>query len=209
MSTHENALYGIKRNLISTKEKNCVKKIGEALYRQITEHKKVYEKIIILCIGTDRCTGDSLGPLVGMMLSKRKAIKGKIQIMGTLNDPVHAKNLHEAVAKIDQENTLVIAVDAMLSKAENLGKVIITNSSLIPGAGIDRTDLQAVGHISITASVNISGPMSSMMLMDTRLSFVFKIAEVLDKAITQAIKEISLENTSTSKSYEKKLRKVE
>src|SRR5699024_4893127 len=46
---------------------------------------------IILCIGSDRSTGDSLGPLCGTMLRERKL--KHLTIYGTLESPVHAQNL--------------------------------------------------------------------------------------------------------------------
>ena len=47
--------------------------------------------VIFLCIGTDRSTGDSLGPLVGHKL--RKCRLKKAAVIGTLDKPVHAMNL--------------------------------------------------------------------------------------------------------------------
>ena len=47
--------------------------------------------IIFICIGTDRSTGDSLGPLVGYKLQFLN--KSNIHIYGTLQSPIHAKNI--------------------------------------------------------------------------------------------------------------------
>ena len=47
--------------------------------------------VIFLCIGTDRSTGDSLGPLGGHKL--RKCRLKKAAVIGTLDKPVHAMNL--------------------------------------------------------------------------------------------------------------------
>ena len=46
---------------------------------------------MFLCIGTDRSTGDSLGPLVGHKL-RRRSLRGAA-VIGTLDKPVHAMNL--------------------------------------------------------------------------------------------------------------------
>ncbi|WDC85687.1 DUF1256 domain-containing protein [Caloramator sp. mosi_1] len=54
------------------------------------------KKLVILCIGTDRSTGDCLGPLVGYKLN-RLTLNKNIDIFGTLNTPVHAKNLDEHI----------------------------------------------------------------------------------------------------------------
>ncbi|MCX7773123.1 MAG: spore protease YyaC, partial [Clostridia bacterium] len=53
--------------------------------------------VVVMCIGTDRSTGDSLGPLVGDMLTKWK-LPG-VQVYGTLDNPVHARNLEEVLIK--------------------------------------------------------------------------------------------------------------
>ena len=54
--------------------------------------------VIFLCIGTDRSTGDSLGPLVGHKL--RKCRLKKAAVIGTLDKPVHAMNLEVYAAYI-------------------------------------------------------------------------------------------------------------
>jgi hypothetical protein len=43
-----------------------------------------------ICIGTDRSSGDSLGPFVGTYLNEM----GYKNVYGTLDEPVHAMNLH-------------------------------------------------------------------------------------------------------------------
>ena len=54
---------------------------------------KTHIPIILVCIGTDRSTGDALGPLVGTKL-EQVGIKN-FQVFGTLDEPVHALNLEE------------------------------------------------------------------------------------------------------------------
>ena len=44
-------------------------------------------EILFLCIGTDRSTGDSLGPLIGYKL-KEKGMRNA-RVLGTLEEPVH------------------------------------------------------------------------------------------------------------------------
>ena len=46
--------------------------------------------IIVLCIGTDRSTGDALGPLVGERLH---GVCQHARVLGNLKEPVHAVNL--------------------------------------------------------------------------------------------------------------------
>ena len=54
--------------------------------------------IIFLCIGTDRSSGDSLGPLIGYKL---KSIKNsKFYIYGSLENPIHSLNIEQIIEKI-------------------------------------------------------------------------------------------------------------
>lgn len=53
------------------------------------------QDIVLICIGTDRSTGDCLGPLVGTFL--KRALVKHLHIYGTLENPVHAKNLSETI----------------------------------------------------------------------------------------------------------------
>ena len=57
---------------------------------------------------------------------------------GTIEEPVHAMNLAETMDKIDKENTLVIAVDASVGKAEHIGHIGICEGSIKPGSGVGK-----------------------------------------------------------------------
>ena len=56
------------------------------------------QPIVVMCIGSDRSTGDSLGPLTGYKL--KKARLNNISVIGTLNHPVHAANLNITLKKV-------------------------------------------------------------------------------------------------------------
>jgi len=78
---------------------NCenLHEFQHALYRGIKETCEPQRNIIILCIGTDRATGDCLGPLVGQSLKDKKLESQGVYIFGTLDEPVHAKNLCQSI----------------------------------------------------------------------------------------------------------------
>ena len=57
---------------------------------------------VILCIGTDRMIGDSLGPLVGSLLARKR--KARLLVYGTLSQPVHALNLDETLNEIKKKH---------------------------------------------------------------------------------------------------------
>src|SRR5690606_9790586 len=115
-----------------------------------------YGQIIILCIGSDRSTGDCLGPLVGYKL---RLIKYKgVSVYGTLDEPVHAKNLEEKIGYIYKhyEKPFIIAVDASLGDVNSIGCITISTGPLKPGAGVYK-NLPSIGDMHITGTVNMGG----------------------------------------------------
>ncbi|MFZ5968704.1 MAG: spore protease YyaC [Bacillota bacterium] len=136
-----------------------------------------HKDIVILCIGTDRSTGDSLGPLVGHRLEKISNRYSNVFVHGTLENPVHAKNLQATIDFIDSRynKPFVVAIDACLGKVDRVGFLSIGHGPLKPGAGVNK-ELPAVGDIHITGIVNLGGFMEYIVLQNTRLHLVLKMA---------------------------------
>ena len=153
------------------------------ILREFLPSKKEKREIIILCIGTDKATGDSLGPLIGYKLSRMPKMKN-VRIYGTLKEPVHAVNLTETVNEIydTYENPLIIAIDASLGKMEHIGYISVGKGSIKPGAGVKK-DLGEVGDIFITGIVNLNGFLEISLLQSTRLSVVMDIADIITTGI--------------------------
>lgn len=142
--------------------------------------------ILFICIGTDRSTGDSLGPLVGSQLVE-KNLPDNFFVFGTLEDPIHAVNLEEKLEHIEGnfKNPFVIGIDACLGQSKSVGTVQIKNGSLKPGAGVNKI-LPPVGNIHMTGIVNISGFMEFFVLQNTRLSLVMNLAKTISEGIYKA-----------------------
>ncbi|MCD8397102.1 MAG: spore protease YyaC [Lachnospiraceae bacterium] len=131
---------------------------------------------VILCIGTDRLIGDSLGPLTGSLLEKRA---GKsFSVYGTLEKTVHACNLDKTLSQIKKKHpySTVIAVDASLGTQYKVGSVFIRPGSLKPGMGVSK-DLPAAGDISITGIAGVQNSQPYLTLQTTRLSLIMAMAE--------------------------------
>lgn len=141
------------------------------------------KKVLFTCIGTDRATGDCLGPLVGTNLKRLG-----YTVLGTLDEPLHAQNLIQELKKVSTLTNpdLVLAIDACLGKHEEIGKITLSNSPLKPGAAIHK-DLPSVGDISIMGIVNMGGFFELQVLQCTRLHTVMKLATDITHLIWQAI----------------------
>ncbi|WP_294154071.1 spore protease YyaC [uncultured Clostridium sp.] len=138
--------------------------------------------IIVLCIGTDRSTGDSLGPLVGYKL--KHLATSNIYVYGTLENPVHAKNLSDILNKINCyfSNPYIIAIDSCLGSLNSIGKIFIKNGPLLPGLALNK-DLPPIGEMNITGIVNISGSFEFLVLQNTRLHTVMNLADSISRGI--------------------------
>ena len=151
-------------------------------------YEKCFDKnqnIVFLCIGSDRATGDCLGPIVGHILIKKNK---NLPVFGTLTSPVHAQNLGETIDFI--YNTIpdpyIIAIDASLGIRQHIGNVTTGYGPLSPGIGVTKK-LPCVGDAFITGIVNASNSNSHITLQTTKLSTVVDLAEFIAYGILQVI----------------------
>ncbi|MBB6629919.1 spore protease YyaC [Clostridium algidicarnis] len=167
-------------------DKRSVVLISNYLSNIISNESNKGNPIVFLCIGTDRSIGDSLGPLVGNKLNL--LTRNNLNIYGTLKNPIHAKNLAETMNEINTifDSPYIIAIDACLGKLNSVGNIFINNGPLYPGTALNK-NLPAVGNLSITGIVNINSSIDFMILQNTRLYNVMKLADVISTSIHQAI----------------------
>ena len=167
---------------INTEKPDSSEKIARLLEGCIKTNGKSWSEIVFLCIGSDRVTGDCLGPYIGDRLSQYH-IPG-VFIYGTLQNPVHAVNLSSILSRINHlhPQALIIAIDSSLGEKKHLGYVTIGNGSLYPGAAVQK-DLPPVGDIFITGVVNISGILEYLTLQTTRLATVISLADTITQGI--------------------------
>nr|WP_312578350.1 spore protease YyaC [Sedimentibacter sp.] len=153
-------------------------KIGHYL----SEH--LCKNTAIVCIGTDKCIVDSLGPLVGTMLMKKNLA---IDIYGTLDKPVHAININEYIKTIRSKNyDNVIAIDACLSSKKSQGIVEVREGPITPGKGIGKL-LPEIGDLSIIGIVDSNDKEFYNLVQDTRLSFIYEMSEIIAEGIIAAM----------------------
>ncbi|MEI3163665.1 MAG: spore protease YyaC [Lachnospirales bacterium] len=172
------------REYIFADDDNSRYLLSNSIKKHIVKKYKKYSDVVVFCIGTDRATGDSLGPLVGTKLTKM----GVNNVIGTIDRPVHAINIEEKINHIYNyyNNPLVLAVDACLGIYNHIGSMSVWAGSLSPGAGISKK-LRAVGDISITGIVNKWSTNGIVQLQSTRLSVVMNMSEIIADSIYDAL----------------------
>jgi putative sporulation protein YyaC len=156
--------------------------------------ENINRPIVIVCVGTDRSTGDALGPLVGTKLKEKKQFS--FHVYGTLDEPIHAVNLEEQLSFIKKKHidSFIIGIDACLGRLKSVGDITINEGPLKPGAGVKK-ELPDVGEIHITGIVNVSGFMEYLVLQNTRLSLVMKLANTIADGLS--LTEIALQRPKT------------
>lgn len=153
--------------------------------------------IVFLCIGSDRATGDCLGPIIGQQLSSALSTEShnrnenqqqKTAVYGSLRHTVHAGNLSATLSSIYNRysNPFIIAIDASLGVPEHIGFVTLGTGSLRPGIGVSR-NLPAAGDIHITGIVNHSGSNNHLTLQTTKLLTVTELAGFITQGILDAL----------------------
>ncbi len=162
-------------------KKSC-QSFSRQLNHLLNSFQYAKKDIVFLCIGSDRATGDSLGPILGYKL-QHYALP-RVSVYGTLENPVHAQNLEKTLYKIQKKHPdcLIIAVDASLGEQKYIGYVTLSNHSIQPGMGVQKL-LPSAGDISITGIVNCFCESSNTLLQTTRLRTVMEIADFLLEGI--------------------------
>lgn len=160
-------------------EKYMDKIVSDKLISWLPKQPKEY---VVVCVGTDRSTGDALGPLTGTLFSESNP--KHMSVYGTLHDPIHAKNLKDKLKTIQDRyhDPFIIAVDACLGKSSSVGHIIANKGPLKPGAALNKS-LPQLGDVHITGVVNIGGFMEYSVLQNTRLSIVKDMAKSLTSVL--------------------------
>jgi len=147
--------------------------------------------LVVVCVGTDRSTGDSLGPLIGTALLRH--LPPNITVYGCLDEPVHALNLEyfAGIVKNKHPDSVVLAIDACLGKSENVGYISLKAGPLKPGTGVNKA-LPEIGDYHIIGIVNVGGMMEYFVLQNTRLSLVMRMSEVIANGLLMSVRDVSV-----------------
>lgn len=161
---------------------NAVGRVATAVRSALRGVEQGRRPLLILCIGTDRATGDAFGPLVGSMLAESGAVG--FSLFGTLEEPVHATNLSTTLSRIrrNQPDPFILAVDACLGRPTSVGTIQVGRGPIEPGAGVQK-GLGPVGDAFVLGVVNTAGFWGDALLQQTRLSFVMRLARATASGI--------------------------
>jgi len=139
---------------------------------------------IIVCIGTDRCIGDCLGPLVGTLL-KEKGFP--FPVYGTIAEPIHALNIEKKLAEVKllHPKANIIGIDACLGDAGSVGEIQARDYPIHPGKGVGKV-LPDVGTTSIIGIVDSSDNNEIFTNRNIRLDLIFSMSKTIADSLIHA-----------------------
>lgn len=109
-------------------------------------------KPVILCIGTNKIIGDSLGPCVGDILIMKYNIDA--YVYGHTSRPINGNNYDDYLMHIQKhhQNNIIIAVDACLGNIKDIGKIKFSKNGITAGGALNK-GYKRIGDIGILGIV--------------------------------------------------------
>ena len=170
-------------------------KFLEKLQTGICTYESNFSNIIILCIGTDKIIGDSVGPIVG---SKLKSIENEyIKIYGTVGNNLDFLNTKKVVEEIYAkfENPFIITIDAALSKERETGEICISDGYIKVGNALDKS-------ICFYSNINIKCVVGKYYKLDKKMNIntlknvnkeeIYNMTEIVSNGIKSILEKINI-----------------
>ena len=113
-----------------------------------------FSHIVILCVGSNKIAGDSIGPIVGKKLGRLLNQKDNIVILGNLKTTLNFKNAKKVWQNIitTYQNPFIITVDSALGKKEFVNSIITNAGDIQIGSALGRSACYP-SHINIKGIV--------------------------------------------------------
>lgn len=142
---------------------------------------------VVACVGSDLSVGDSLGPIVGTKL-KEKLNGLNVYVYGCLQKPLTAHEIKYTndFLKSTHPDSPIIAIDAAVGTAGDVGLIKVINSGLKPGSGANKK-LAKVGDVSIMGIVAEKSLFNYSLFSATRLNLVYRMAEIISDGVANFI----------------------
>ena len=171
----------------------CNKMAPSGLVLALDKFLQTERQPVILCIGSDLAIGDSLGPVCGTLLQERSCGF----VYGTLRQTVTAKEVRymNEFLRDTHPGSPVIAVDAAVGDAGDIGLIKISDCGIKPGLGANKK-LGKVGDVGIMGIVAEKSLFNYSLLNLTRLNLVYRMAEIIAEAVSAYTSRCAWANSS-------------
>lgn len=153
------------------------------------------KETVVICIGSDKVSGDMLGPLVGSAL--RDEYDLPFPVYGAVGENVNGVNLASYVRMIKRrhEGSSLIAVDAALGKESDVGKIRLKRGGVKAGGALDR-NIDAVGDLGIVGIV--AKEIAPKDVVSELLAVPFELVSSLAEGIAEMIHAVLTKNVHSN-----------
>lgn len=150
--------------------------------KEIAATLPTHDRIVIICVGSMRVTGDSYGPRVGSILQQITSYP----VIGTMEDPCHATNMLEKLEILKEyKDHFVIAIDAALTNGDRVGELQIDVGGMKFGHAVG-LDFPTVGDLSVKGVVDKQDDEGGIVLFSTPIHRVHQMARLTAKILCGA-----------------------
>ncbi len=139
---------------------------------------------VILCIGSEKVTGDALGPITGELLTNKYSLP--CFVYGTLGSTVTALNVSKILSFIRSRHPSrkILVVDSGLGNEHAVGKIRCFPGGIKPGQGVGK-NLPITGDFSVLGIVGLKT--EAHLISSFPLGIIFSLAESISKIIFDGI----------------------
>mgnify|MGYP002532682522 FL=1 len=138
-----------------------------------------------VCIGTNRIISDSFGPRVGKKLKQVFYKNENINVYGTMENPIHLKNVEYFLKKIENKNQIIL-IDSAIGRKEDIGNTYVNRGGMEIGKAFNHS-------IYIPANINIKTVIGAKEYMPNYS--IYQIEQIANKVaykIAQIVFELSV-----------------
>ncbi|CDE97424.1 putative sporulation protein YyaC [Clostridium sp. CAG:567] len=138
-----------------------------------------------VCIGTNRIISDSFGPRVGKKLKQVFYKNENINVYGTMENPIHLKNVEYFLKKMENKNQIIL-IDSAIGRKEDIGNTYVNRGGMEIGKAFNHS-------IYIPANINIKTVIGAKEYMPNYS--IYQIEQIANKVaykIVQIVFELSV-----------------
>lgn len=171
-------------------------KFVQDLQKNIYQYRnQKFSDVVILCIGTNKLIGDSIGPIVGQKLKEEK-MKEKISVYGDLKQSINFKNAKTVLEKIfkSYQKPFIITIDSALGTERMVSKIVVNKGIIRIGKSLGRS-ICYPSHITIKGVVGENKNTyddNIKILNEVEPELIWNLSNIMVEGIKQEINKIRI-----------------
>lgn len=153
-----------------------------------------YSNLAILCIGTNKLIGDSVGPIIG---SNLKHLENEyLKIYGTMKNTLNFDNAKNVINEIydNFSKPYIITIDATLSNRKKVGEIVLNKGYIKIGKALERS-ICFYSNININCIVGKNLQLKEDNIEELKKvekNAIYEMSEIVSWGIENVLKNINV-----------------